>query len=520
MTARRTERNTVVTHTQYREATHFIQTRELHVNVAVIVLYLLLMLFLGWVGKRRARSTEDYRVAGRRLGPVFYTGTMSAVVLGGAATIGGVGLGWTYGLSGVWLVTAIAVGVLVLSLLFAGRLQRLRVYTVSQMLGLRFGGRAVRASSIVMLGYTLMLAVTSTSAYASVFGVLFGIDRAWGIALGAVVVIGYSILGGMWSITLTDLLQFAIMTVGMFLLLLPFSLHAAGGWSGLEQRLDAAHFDLGARGPGYIVTMFVVYTLGILVGQDIWQRVFTVRSPQVARWGGAASGVYVLLYGVAGAVIGMAGAVLLPDLASGDEAFAALAEGYLPVGLGGLVLAAGVAAMMSTASGALIASATVARVDVVPLLRSLLGGGSAAKGATSHPDTEQLSLEVTGESEAAMALDRWYVLGLGVVVTVIAMLVPSVVTALTIAYGILVGGLLVPILGALVWQRATGAGAGWSMVVGTVGVLVSMAVFGVEANAPIYVGLAASLVVFVGVSLATPPTPRHVLGAWRERLAR
>ncbi|OAX63725.1 hypothetical protein A5N15_03615 [Rothia kristinae] len=94
------------------------------------------------------------------------------------------------------------------------------------------------------------------------------------------------------------------------------------------------------------------------------------------------------------------------------------------------------------------------------------------------------------------------------------------VTALTIAYGILVGGLLVPILGALVWQRATGAAAGWSMVVGTVGVLVSMAVFGVEANAPIYVGLAASLVVFVGVSLATPPTPRHVLGAWRERLAR
>ena len=49
---------------------------------------------------------------------------------------------------------------------------------------------------------------------------------------------------------------------------------------------------------------------------------------------------------------------------------------------------------------------------------------------------------------------------------------------------------------------------------------VAMAVFGVEANAPIYVGLAASLVVFVGVSLATPPTPRHVLGAWRERLAR
>lgn len=488
-------------------------------NVAVIIAYLAVMIGLGWLGKRRARNAEDYRVAGRRLGPVFYTGTMSAVVLGGAATIGGVGLGYEYGLGGIWLVTAIAVGVILLSLLFASRLQRLRVYTVSQMLGLRFGGQAVKASSVVMLGYTLMLAVTSTSAYASIFRVLFGIEREWGIALGALVVIGYSILGGMWSITLTDLMQFCLMTVGMFLLLLPFSLHQAGGWSGLQDRLDAEYFSTGALGPGYIVTMFVVYTLGLLVGQDIWQRVFTARSPQVARWGGVSAGVYVLLYGLAGAVIGMAGAVLVPGLESKDDAFAALAQEFLPVGLGGLVLAAGVAAMMSTASGALIASATVARVDVIPLLRSLFTRGGQTR-EVSNPNTEQLSLEVTGESEEAMRRDRWYVLFLGIAVTVIAMIAPDVVTALTIAYGILVGGLLVPILGALVWPRATGVGAGWSMIAGTAGVLIAMAVYGVEANEPIYIGLAASLVVFVAVSLLTPRTDPEIMRAWRARLTR
>ena len=489
-------------------------------NIAVIIAYLVVMLGLGWVGKRRAQNAEDYRVAGRRLGPVFYTGTMSAVVLGGAATIGGVGLGYAYGLSGVWLVTAIAVGVILLSVLFAARLQRLRVYTVSQMLGLRFGGQAVRASSVVMLGYTLMLAVTSTSAYASIFRVLFGIDRGWGIALGAVVVIGYSILGGMWSITLTDLMQFFLMTLGMFFLLLPFSLHSAGGWSGLQERLDPTYFILDSRGIGDIVTMFVVYTLGLLVGQDIWQRVFTARSPQVARWGGVASGTYVLLYGVAGAVIGMAGAALEPGLASKDDAFAALAQNHLPVGLGGLVLAAGVAAMMSTASGALIASATVARVDVIPLVRSLLTRGDLQSREMTSPNTEQLSLEVTGESEEAVSRDRWYVLGLGLAVMVMAMLVPNVVTALTIAYGILVGGLLVPILGALVWQRGTGIGAGWAMVAGTAGVLIAMAVYGVNANEPIYIGLGASLVVFVAVSLITERTAPHIMENWRARLSR
>ena len=99
-------------------------------NLLMILVYLLAMVLIGWYGKRKAKSTEDYRVAGRRLGYVFFTGTMSAVVLGGAATIGGVGLGYTYGISGMWMVAAIAVGVMVLSLAFAGRLQRLGVYTV------------------------------------------------------------------------------------------------------------------------------------------------------------------------------------------------------------------------------------------------------------------------------------------------------------------------------------------------------------------------------------------------------
>ncbi|MGK4188105.1 sodium:solute symporter [Rothia koreensis] len=481
-------------------------------NLLIILLYLAAMVLIGWYGKRRANSTEDYRVAGRRLGYLFFTGTMSAVVLGGAATIGGVGLGYTYGISGMWMVAAIAIGVMVLSLAFAGRLQRLGVYTVSQMLQLRYGGRAVKASSVVMLGYTAMLVVTSTSAYASIFKVLFDLDRPWGIVIGSVVVIAYSILGGMWSITLTDLMQFLIMTVGMFLLLLPFSLHAAGGWSGLHERLDAEFFDPGAMGAESIVTMFVVYTLGLLVGQDIWQRVFTSKTPRVARWGGFAAGVYTLLYGIAGAVIGMGAAAVMPNLDVPDDAFAALAQDYLPEGLGGIVLAAGVAAMMSTASGALIASATVARVDVVPLIARLFGRGSG-------DDVDQADAgQESGESDSSMRLDRLYVLGIGVIVTVIAMIVPSVVTALTIAYDILVGGLLVAILGGLFWKRGTGAGAASSMLVGALGVLISMIFFGVDANEPIYVGLVLSVVVYLAVSLLTPRTDAATLTAWRDRV--
>ncbi|MDO4928076.1 MAG: sodium:solute symporter [Corynebacterium sp.] len=481
-------------------------------TLTIVIIYLITLIAVGVLGKRRSKNSEDFRVAGRRLGPFLYTGTMCAVVLGGASTVGGVGLGYTYGISGMWLVIAIAVGVLILSLCFAPMITRLRLYTVSQMLSLRYGTSATQVSSLVMLGYTLMLTVTSTAAYASVFRVLFDIDRNWAILLGSLVVITYSLLGGMWSITLTDMMQFVLITIGMFFLLLPISLQQAGGYDGLRERLSAEYFQLGTMGTSSIITMFVIYTFGLLVGQDIWQRVFTARSPQVARWGGTAAGLYVAAYGVAGAVIGMAGAALEPHLESQDDAYATLAQNYLPPVLNGIVLAAAIAAMMSTSSGALIASVTVARVDVVPYLRSLLGKEAA-------PTVTAGDQEVPVDNLNMMRQDRIYLIFFGIVTTLLAVFITDIVTGLTIAYDILVGGLLVVILGGLIWKRGNGAGATAAMLTGSIGVLASMPIFGVLANEPIYIGLGLSLVSFVVVSLLTKPTDPQVMQAWNERLS-
>ncbi|CAM5737615.1 hypothetical protein SMICM304S_09631 [Streptomyces microflavus] len=81
--------------------------KPMAVDYAVIVVYLAGMLAMGWSGMRRAKSKSEFLVAGRRLGPWMYSGTMAAIVLGGASTIGGVGLGYQYGLSGAWMVLTI-----------------------------------------------------------------------------------------------------------------------------------------------------------------------------------------------------------------------------------------------------------------------------------------------------------------------------------------------------------------------------------------------------------------------------
>ena len=281
------------------------------VDVAIIVVYLVAMLAFGFWGKTRTKDSADFLVAGRRLGPTLYTGTMAAVVLGGASTVGGVGLGYKFGISGMWLVVAIAVGLLLLSLVFAGRIQRLKVYTVAQMLKLRYGIDATSASGIVMVAYTLMLSVTSTIAYATIFNVLFNTNRTLSVIIGGAIVMLYSSIGGMWSITLTDMVQFVLKTIGVFFLLLPFTWNKAGGLDGIRERAGDTVFDLGAIGMPTIITFFVVYSFGMLIGQDIWQRVFTARSPQVAKWGGTTAAIYCLLYGVAGALIGTAASTFL-----------------------------------------------------------------------------------------------------------------------------------------------------------------------------------------------------------------
>ena len=487
-------------------------------NITIVGIYLLAMLAFGWWGKSRTKNNSDFLVAGRRLGPFLYTGTMAAVVLGGASTVGGVGLGYKFGISGMWLVVAIGVGVLALSLLFAPTLQKLKIYTVSQMLSLRYGQETTKVSGIVMLAYTIMIAATSTGAYATVFVVLFGWDRWVSIAVGGVIVLIYSSIGGMWSITLADQVQFLIQTVGVFVLMLPFALHAAGGLPAIQGRVEASFFQWDGIGVQTIITYFVVYGLGLLIGQDIWQRVFTARTPQVARWGGATAGIYCIIYGFAGALIGLAARVALPDInvaeLGKDIVYAQVAQYLLPIGIGGFVLAAAVAAMMSTASGALIAAATVARKDVVPYVASWFG---------RDVDTSDSS-----NPEHDVRANRLYVVGLGILVVAISIIVNDVVFALTIAYDILVGGLLVAIIGGLVWKRGTGLGAAWSIAVGC-GLTILMLILyatgalpsadGIYANEPIYFGLLGSLLVYVVVSLLTPPTPAHIRKAWEDRLA-
>ncbi|MFZ6046659.1 sodium:solute symporter [Pseudomonas sp. CR3202] len=449
-------------------------------DIFVVLIYAAGMLLLGWYGMRRAKSHEEFLVAGRNLGPAFYMGTMAATVLGGASTVGTVRLGYVHGISGFWLCAALGAGIIVLNLFLAKPLLKLRIFTVTQILERRYNPMARQASAVIMFAYALMIGVVSTLAIGTVMEVLFGLPFWVSVLLGGGVVVVYSTIGGMWSLTLTDIVQFIIKTVGLMFLLLPICLYRVGGWDELVAKLPETAFNFTTIGYDTIITYFLIYFFGILIGQDIWQRVFTARSEGVAKYAGTVAGVYCVIYGLVGALIGMCAKVLLPDLDNVNNAFAAIVQASLPDGIRGLVIAAALAAMMSTASAGLLAASTTITEDLLPKLR--------------------------GGKESSLAMTRLFTLLTGVAVLVIALIVNDVLGALTLAYNLLVGGMLIPLLGAIYWKRATTAGAIASMGLGCVTALVFMFTDGLEANTPIYYSLAVGLVSFVVVSLLSRPT--------------
>ncbi|MGP8164986.1 MAG: sodium:solute symporter [Steroidobacteraceae bacterium] len=446
-------------------------------DLLVLAAYLIGILAVGIWSQRKATTQEDFLVAGRSVGPLLYSGTLAAIILGGGSTVGGVKLGYQYGISGMWLVFMYGLGMIVMGVVLVPRILDLKLYTIPELLERRHSVAARIAGGIVMAAYDLMIVVTGTIAVGAVMEVIVGIPRTPAILMSSAVMVAYSVFGGMWALTATDIVQFVIKTVGILLVLLPAAILHAGGLTGMHERLPPGFFSLTHIGGAKIGSFFTLYFLGILIGQDGWQRVFTARSVKVARNGGIYVGLYCFAYAMAGALIGTAGRAFLPPLADPDLAFATIVNAVLPAGMRGLVLAASLAAIMSTASACLLAASTVLLEDVYLPARK-----SGSIGSISQT--------------------RAITLVLGIAATVVACLTADVIAALTVAYDLLVGALFVPVLGAIMWRRGTGTAALASIAVGGVTVVVLLFVKGIDSDAPIYGGLGFSLAVYLASSLA------------------
>ncbi len=446
-------------------------------DVFVLTVYFAALMTVGIIGTKKAKTSEMYMVAGRNLGVFMFFGCLTAVFLGGSSTIGTAQLGYENGVSGVWFVFSMGLGIMLFGLLLYKRVTGYQLMTISEFLGKRFNTGAKLIGATVAAIYALMVSVTQVIAIGSILNAVFGWDLTVSMLVGGGIVFFYTVLGGMWSVSMTDIIQFSVMTVGIFFVMLPFSLSKAGGWGQLTTQLPSAFFDFSAIGFMEIVQYILLYTLGMMVGQDIWQRYFTAKNINVARTGGILVGVYSLIYSLAMCVIGMCAVIVLPDIENTQNVFSLMAFETLPSGLLGIVFAAVASAIMSTASGTLLASSTLIAKDIL-------------KDHFFQNISDQQFLFIS----------RVTTLAAGTAAIAIALWIQELLVAMDVAYAVLAGSIFVPIVLGMFWKKVTPKAAFYAITSSAIVVLITLALEGFSSNHPILYGIATNIVVMTAVS--------------------
>lgn len=347
---------------------------------ATLIIYLLVMYAIGWFAQSRVHDTADYLVAGRRLPLSLAWLTILATWFGAGTLLTAADEVYDSGLQATAL-DPLGAGVclLIAGWFVAGPIWRMQLLTVPDLFLRSYGPRAeLLAAMILVPSYFGWIAVQFT-ALAGILQMFFGIDPEMGILLVAVVGTGYTLMGGMWSVTLTDALQMSLVLGGLVLLAVTVlqeigSGAVVGGFERLlaetpdPQKVLIPTADLQTFMEWF--GLFVTGALGNIPAQDLMQRVFSSRSEQVARRACLIAGSMYLICGAMPPVLALSAHLLLPESVS-QAVLPALAARLLSPAMSVVFLLAVLSAILSTIDSAILSPAGVLAQNVFPRFTSV-----------------------------------------------------------------------------------------------------------------------------------------------------
>lgn len=503
------------------------------VDIAVIAAYFLAMIGIGIWSMTKAKNRDDYLVAGRRLRFPLFFGCIAALAVGGAVTVGGTGKGYADGLAGMWVGGSLGMGLIALGMLISSKLNRLRALSVNEVIERNYGPLARIFGAVLTIIYTISLTVVQVVSMGAILTGLFDLNPTVSMIAAGLVVVFYTFLGGMWSVTMTDIVQFVVKTLGVVLLVPVFILTSPriGGVSGLVEKLPASHWDLGAYGAEGTLYWILLYVPGLVIGQDIWQRVFTAHDERIAKRGTVLAGLYSILYAFCAVLLGMA--VLAAGISLDDPslAFEAGVEAFLPIGVSGILLAAALAASMSVASGTILACSTVVYNDLY--LRFVKGQKDSVQSQHESEAGTTSAATSTADGHVGTSRDVWInraiALSIGLLTVILAVVIADIFKALDLAYGFLSGCVFVPVFFSFILKRVSPRAGLVSLALSALTVASTMifgeitgrASFAIGGNWPITFGIGVGLIAYLAVTAADhhKKTPNISLTAQEEAAA-
>jgi SSS family solute:Na+ symporter len=456
--------------------------------IAVVIVFFVLILGVGVYISKRAQKASDFLVAGRKVNLFLTTATLAAIQIGAGVIMGGSEQGAQSGLwPGMWYGIGCGGGLIIAGLLAASRLRNYGGFVPLDFFGARYGERRwVRIwgwmSNIPSLLGIFVVQIMAAGSILSDFGVDYKISV---VVVGLVIII-YSAVGGMWGVVVVDFIQLGVILIGIPLIafISMLKLKTAGCLGAVLSTPFIPHGMFSKA-----VFLILPFLLSISVSYDAYMRFQAAKSAKTARWGAIIGGIIVIVVSFCIALVGAAGRVVFPGIAN-EAVLPHMIRTSLPPILAGVVVSAILASTMTSGTCLLLSLAGTFSRDFYNMVL--------------HPWAR------LDELKHSKLISR---------LTIIASLVAGVAVAFK-AKGILytmiifnypyMGSMLVPLLGGLLWKRATMKGAMAAIVAGgSVGVVSFLAgVPGplkgiVNVDLGLLMAYAVSAVVFVTVSLLT-----------------
>jgi len=466
----------------------------MNVYLLALIVYSALLITIGFLVARKVRNASDYLVGGRRFGAGVIFATFLAANIGAGSTVGASGIGYRLGLSAWWWVGSAGIGTLILSLFVGPRLWRIAqangLHTMGDYLELRYS-KSVRGTIAVILWFgTLAILAAQLIAIAWILNVVAGLPKWAGCLAGGAVAITYCTAGGLASAAIVNIVELSVTMTGLALCAV-YSMHAAGGWGGLTATLAAQTGERAApltsftgAGAKQILAYLAILVPSFICSPGLAQKLYGARDEKSVRVGVGLNSIGQLCFAFVPALLGMVALARFAHLSNPELALPSLFVRVVPPWLGVWALAAIFSAELSATDAILFMLSTSLAVDLYK--------------AFVNPKVGERKLLAVGRGTTFVA---------GVAGVGLAIALPSVITAVTIFYGLLAVALFVPFLLGLYWKRMSASAALASIFAAIVGDLavqygtVGRSVGLLSAPAA---GIFVGLVVAVAVSLAGP----------------
>jgi SSS family solute:Na+ symporter len=473
------------------------------IDYVIIFVFLAAMFYVGSIFYKWVGSSDDFYLAGRQLTPFILAAVLAATNVNLYSFVGQAGIAYKEGIPIIWQTWTGNMAMVISGLFVIPIFRRLRIRTIPEFLEKRYSkGVRTFVAFLWILRLTFWLGVvlyTAVIAAQTISGLTS--FTAW-VLIFSVVVIIYTILGGMWSVAFTDVIQFILM-LGGALILLPLVMSAVGWFPGLSAKLPEGALTL-VRSTGTYNWKFIlaIFLLGIewaCVDQGLLQRAFGAESTRSVAKGLVLAGIITTPFALLWNLPGLAARILYPGLTNADSAVPLLIANLIPNIVLGLVVVGLLSSQLSTISGNLNGVATIFASDVYE---------NVINRKATDGDVLRIARIITLITGIGMVLFAYLVPILGGAVnaylTIIAIMdMPLFVIA--VVYGLL-------------WKRVNWQGAVTGYILGAISGVIGQFFFKLDFNVTTFITAGTTLIITPIVSLMTKEESNEKIEAiWRAR---